>query len=135
LGRLAFRACEDRIVQIKIAVRHGHLNEAVQQSIREKAEKLLHFFERLTLIEITVDLAATFEHKDVKMVEFVVQAEHKHDIIAREHHTELMVAVDMAMDKLEAQLRRYKQKVQDHRRTPSAGQVAGVPEAEEPTDE
>jgi ribosome hibernation promoting factor len=122
-------------VQIKIAVRHGHLNEAVQQSIRARAEKLLHFFERLTLIEVTVDLAATFEHKDVKMVEFVVQAEHKHDIVAREHHTELMAAVDLAMDKLEAQLRRYKQKVQDHRRTPSTGRVAGAPEVEEATEE
>jgi putative sigma-54 modulation protein len=122
-------------VQIKIAVRHGHLNEAVQQSIRERAEKLLHFFERLTQIEVTVDLAATFEHKESKMVEIVVQAEHKHDFVAREHHTDLMAAVDMATDKLEAQLRRYKQKVQDHRRTPSTGRVAGAPEVEEPTDE
>lgn len=122
-------------MQIKIAVRHGHLNEAVQQSIREKAEKLLHFFERLTLIEVTVDLAFTFDHKEMKMVEFVVQAEHKHDIVAREHHADLIAAVDMAVDKVEAQLRRYKQKIQDHRRTPSTGRVAGAPEAEETTEE
>jgi putative sigma-54 modulation protein len=122
-------------VQIKIAVRHGHLNEETQQLIRDKAEKLLHFFERLTMIEITVDLKATFEKKEVKMVEFVVQAEHKHDIVAREHHPDLLAAVDVAVDKLEGQLRRYKEKIQDHRRTPSTGQVAGGAEAEEPTDQ
>jgi putative sigma-54 modulation protein len=122
-------------VQIKIAVRHGHLNEGTQQLIRDKAEKLLHFFERLTMIEVTVDLKATFEKKEVKMVEFVVQAEHKHDIVAREHHPDLIAAVDLAVDKLEGQLRRYKEKIQDHRRRPPTGQVAGAPEAEGPTDE
>jgi putative sigma-54 modulation protein len=122
-------------VQIKIAVRHGHLNEATQQLIREKAEKLLHFFERLTLIEVTVDLKAVFEKKEMKMVEFVVQAEHKHDLVAREHQADLIAAVDLAVEKLEGQLRRYKEKIQDHRRTPSTGQVAGAPAVEESTDE
>jgi putative sigma-54 modulation protein len=122
-------------VQIKIAVRHGHLNETTQELIREKADKLLHFFERLTMIEVTVDLKATFEKKEVKMVEFVIQAEHKHDIVAREHHADLLAAVDVAVDKVEGQLRRYKEKIQDHRRTPHTGSVAGGTEAAEPTDE
>ena len=122
-------------MQIKIAVRHGHLNEATQQLIRGKAEKLLNFFERLTMIEVTVDLKATVERKEVKMAEFVVQAEHKHDIVAREHHPDLLAAVDLAVDKLEGQLRRYKEKIQDHRRTPSTGRVVEEPAAEEPTDQ
>ena len=82
-----------------------------------------------------MDLKATFEKKEVKMAEIVVQAEHKHDIVAREHHPDLIAAVDLAVEKLEAQLRRYKEKIQDHRRTPSTGQAAGAPAAEEPTDE
>ena len=56
-------------------------------------------------------------------------------MVAREHHTELLAAVDLAVDKVEGQLRRYKEKIQDHRRTPSTGQVAGAPEVEESTDE
>ena len=32
---------------------------------------------------------------------------------------------------IEGQLRRYKEKIQDHRRTPSAGEVAGAPPATE----
>jgi putative sigma-54 modulation protein len=108
-------------VQIKISARHGHLAEATQQFIREKAQKLLRFFDRLTMIEVTVDL-----HEGLKTVEFVVQAEHKHDFVARESHPEVMTAVDMVEAKLEKQLRRYKEKIQDHRRTPSAGEVAGA---------
>ena len=117
-------------MQIKISVRHGHLNDTTQQFIREKAEKLLHYFERLTMIEVTEDLK-----KDQKWVEFLVQAEHKHDFVARDSHPDLLAAVDLALDKLALQLRRYKEKIQDHRRTPSVGEVSGAPAAEETGEE
>ena len=117
-------------MQIKVSARHGHLSEATQQFIREKAQKLLHFFERIMLIEVTVDLK-----NDVKLVEFLVSAEHKHDFVARESNNDILAAVDLAVDKLEAQLRRYKEKVQDRRRTPSTGEVAGTPALEETSEE
>ena len=107
-------------MQVKISARHGHLSESAQQTIREKALKLLHFFDRLSMIEVTADL-----HEDRKAVEVLVSAEHKHDFVARESNSEIQVALDMALDKLVHQLRRYKEKIQDHRRTPSAGDVVG----------
>jgi len=113
-------------VQIKISVRHGHLSDSAQQFIREKANKLLHYFERLTMIEVTVDL-----QKDDKLVEFLVQAEHKHDFVAREHHGELMTAVDMALAKLEGQIRRYKEKIQDHKGSPRASELAARPKLDD----
>ena len=109
-------------MQIKISARHGHLSEPTQQFIREKAEKLLRFFDRLTSIDVTVDLKS-----DTKQVEFLVSAEHKHDFVAREKNDDILAAVDLVVDKLEGQLRRYKEKVQDRRRTPSTGEVAGGP--------
>ncbi len=118
-------------MQVKVSVRHGTLSEETHQMIREKAEKLLHYFERLTLIEVTVDMGKNGE----KSVEFVVQAEHKHNIVGADRHQNLMAAVDLAMTKLEAQIRRYKEKIQDHRRTPSTGEVGRSPRLEEPTDE
>jgi putative sigma-54 modulation protein len=118
-------------VQVKLSVRHGHLNEETQELIRDKANKLLHFFERLTLIEVTVDL----QQKENKHVEFVVQAEHKHDFVARERHPEVLAAVDLALGKVEGQLRRYKEKIQDHRRDPSAGDFAGARGPQGPTED
>ena len=64
-----------------------------------------------------------------------MQAEHKHDFVAREGNHDVLAAVDLALDKLEGQLRRYKEKVQDHRRRPSAGEVAGASGHEEATEE
>ena len=103
-------------MQIKISARHGQLNEISSSRIREKAEKLLHYFDRLMMIEVTCDL-----HEDLKQVEVLVSAEHKHDFVARERHKELLVAADAAVHKLEQQIRRYKQRIQDHRRDPSTG--------------
>jgi len=117
-------------VQIKIAARHGHLTDANQQFIREKAEKLLHIFERLTMIEVTVDL-----QKDAKLVEFVARAEHKHEFVARESHGDLHAAVDLCLDKIQGQIRRYKEKIMDHRRTPSTGEVSGASGAEQETED
>lgn len=118
-------------MEIKISARHGHLSDATQQFIREKAEKLLHIFQRLTMIDVTVDLKDDVN----KVVEFLVSAEHKHDFVARETHADVLAAVDLVMAKLEQQLRRYKEKIQDHRRRPPTGQVAGAPSPEEASEE
>lgn len=104
---------------VKISARHGQLSPELQAFIRERAEKLVHYFERLMAVEVTVDLKG-----DVKHVEFLVSAEHKHDFVARESAGDVRAAVDMIMDKLEKQLTRYKEKIQDRRRTPPMG---GVP--------
>lgn len=106
-------------MQIKVSTRHGHIDEETQGRIREKAERLNHLFDRLTMIEVTVD-----HQRSDNLVEFLVQAEHKHDFVAREKHEELMAAVDLAMDKISMQIRRYKEKIQDHRRDVSTGAIA-----------
>lgn len=117
-------------MQIRISARHGHLSEPTQQYIRDKAEKLLRYFERLTQIEVTVDLK-----DEMKMVEFLVSAEHKHDFVAREVNGDILAAVDLILDKLERQLSRYKEKIQDRRRRPSTGEGAGASSPQEPSEE
>jgi putative sigma-54 modulation protein len=109
-------------VQIKISARHGHLAEPTQQFIRDKAQKLLHLFSRLTMIDITVDLK-----DELKLVEFNVSAEHKHDFVASERNKDVLTAVDLALAKLESQLRKYKERIQDHHRRQG---VAGEPPVE-----
>jgi putative sigma-54 modulation protein len=108
-------------VQIKISTRHGHLNDGTQDFIRDKANKLLHLFQRVMMIEVTVDLQE--DRNGDKGVEFLVSAEHKHDFVARARDKDILAAVDLVLDKLEHQVRKYKEKIQDHRRTPAMGDV------------
>ena len=98
-------------VQIKVSARHGHLNDGHQEEIRLRADKLLHYFDRITFIEVTVDLA----DKIHKRVEILVDAEHKHDFVAQDEHEELLAAMDMTVDKIKQQIHRYKEKIQDRR--------------------
>ena len=101
-------------MQIKFAVRHGSLSEKTQSAITSKVGKLERYFERLTEILVTVDL----EHKESPRVDLHVSAEHKHDFVASDQTGDLMASVDSVVHKLEQQLRKYKEKVQEHHRAP-----------------
>jgi ribosome hibernation promoting factor len=98
-------------VQIKVSARHGHLTDDAQKEIRLKAEKLLHYFDRISMIEVTVDLG----DKIYKKVEFLVDCEHKHDFVARDQHEELIAAVDLAVERIKHQIHKYKEKIQERR--------------------
>ncbi len=102
-------------MQTKLSVRHGNLSDETQARIRSKVEKLTRLFDRLTAIEVTVDL----ERRDEPIVDLRVSAEHKHDFTASNRSNDLMGSVDQVMHKLEQQLRKYKERIQDRHRTPA----------------
>jgi putative sigma-54 modulation protein len=91
------------------------VSEATQEKITAKVEKLTRLFERISEITVTVDL----EHRDAPSVDLRVSAEHKHDFVAAAKSEELMAALDMALHKLEQQLRKYKEKIQGRHRNGS----------------
>lgn len=98
-------------MQINISTRHGRLSDATQAKITARLDKLSRVFERLTAIELTVDL----ENQAAIHLDLKVSAEHKHDFVATETGDELMACLDAVAHKIEQQLRKYKQKVQEHR--------------------
>jgi putative sigma-54 modulation protein len=99
-------------VQLSITARHGHLTEASQAKLRAKLEKLGRIFERLMSIELVVDLKDAPQAK----VDLKVSAEHKHDFVAHEQGENLLGVVEAAIEKIEHQLRRYKERaVERHR--------------------
>jgi len=99
-------------VQIQISTRHGQLSDVSREKITAKAEKLLRIFDRLTAIEVIVDLTDEAEPR----VDLKVSAEHKHDFVAHDQSDNLMGSVDAVMHRLEQQLRKYKEKVQERHR-------------------
>lgn len=99
-------------MQISISVRHGQLSEPSRERIEAKVGKVSKFFDRLTAIAVTVDL----KDEEAPMVELLVSAEHKHDFVAREQGSNLIGAVESAVHKIEQQIKRYKDKIQDHRK-------------------
>jgi putative sigma-54 modulation protein len=98
-------------VQMNISVRHGHVSDETQAMIQEKLDKLTRLNDRISAIEVTVDLV----HRDLPAVDLKVSAK-KHDFVAVGQAENLLAAVDVAIDKMEQQLRKHKEKVQDRHR-------------------
>lgn len=103
-------------MQIGISTRHGRLSEAAQQRIAAKGQKLLKIFDRLTAIEFIVDLTDSATPR----VDLKVSAEHKHDFVAHHQSDSLMASVDAVVHRLEQQLRKYKERVQERHRNNDA---------------
>uniref|UniRef100_A0A7C2K1B6 Ribosome-associated translation inhibitor RaiA n=1 Tax=Schlesneria paludicola TaxID=360056 RepID=A0A7C2K1B6_9PLAN len=114
-------------MQVAIACRHGSLRPDTHDYVAQKAEKLLTYFDRVTAIGVTFEFS-----NGSATAEILVDTEHKHNFVAVESATEAAAAFDGALHKMEQQIRKYKEKLQDHRRTPPRSQLPeGSPEAAE----
>lgn len=100
-------------MQIKISGRHGHVSPGMQERITEKVEPVRKFFDRITAINVVVDL----EHRESPTVELVVSAEHHEDFVASTQADSVYGALDGVIDKMEMQLRKHKEKLKEQRVT------------------
>lgn len=115
-------------MHIEITTRHGSLGPEQQAYLRQKAEKLLKYFGRLMSIEVEAE-----PRKHDWLVEVFVSAEHKHDFVARDEAATPEMAMDRCLHKVEEQLRRYKDKVQNHHGAlPQGGTSPEHPDLPEP---
>ena len=102
-------------MQIAITCRHGSVPDDVREHLARKSEKLLTYFERVTAIGVTV-IFANEQIKGRIRVEILLDAEHKHNFVATDEGDEVVSTFDRALTKMEQQLKKYKAKIQDHRR-------------------
>lgn len=98
-------------MQIQVQARHGSLADATRQKIADKVEKLGRFIERVSSIDVIVDL----EKADQPVVEVVVATELKKDFRADYSSGDLWGCLDQTIDKIEQQMRKFKEKMTDHR--------------------
>ena len=111
---------------IEVTARHMHVNVDVQDYARRKASELVDEFSRIEHIHVILD-----HQKRQNVAEIVVQAKNRIRLEASESSENMRVAIDVAADKAEKQLRRLRDKVQDHR-VKSLPQKEVVGQEEEP---
>lgn len=98
-------------MQINISTRHGDLSEAAKQKIIDKVEKLGKFVERVSRIDITVDL----EKADEPSVDLIATTELKKEFQASYASGDLYGCIDQIIDKIQQQMKKFKEKLTDHR--------------------
>ena len=100
-------------MQVNVSARHGSVSAHDQDVIREKAEKVRRLFDRVNAIQVIVD----FQHQGKPEVEINVSAEHAQDFVASADATTVISALDSAIQKVEQQLRKHKEKLTGHKST------------------
>ncbi len=100
-------------MEIRISTRHGNISEQTRDRIAEKLGKLKRLFERLDLIELTIDL----EHRETPRVDMKVSAGYSRDFVASSQTGSLISSVEEVVEKMEQQLRRHKEKLQNRHRS------------------
>ncbi len=98
-------------VEIKVTAKNGQLSDATQETIRAKVAKLPKFFVRTTAIQVIADL----KHSEKPKVEIIVSAEETNDFFASDSGSNVIVALDSTIAKIEQQLKKHKEKLVSHR--------------------
>ncbi|QDV62176.1 ribosome hibernation-promoting factor, HPF/YfiA family [Crateriforma conspicua] len=100
-------------MQISVSARHGSLQPGDQELIEEKAGRLRRLYDRVSAIEVTVELV----NLDKPAVEIRASVEQADDCVATAEASNVLAALDLVIPKVEQQLRKLKDKRTGHRAT------------------
>lgn len=106
-------------METRITTRNGSLTDEIQDKITQKVSKLPKFFDRTTGILVVVEL----QHVEKPKVEIVVSAEESNDFVASDTGTNVLTAVEGAIQKIEVQLKKHKEKIKGHRAKDNRQQI------------
>lgn len=94
-----------------ISGKHMEITEAIKTHAEEKTSKLPKYYSSITKIEVIID----GESSGNTSVEIIASGEHSNIFIATEAGDDAYKCIDMAVHKLERQLRRKKTKERDNK--------------------
>lgn len=98
-------------MQVSITCRHGSIKQDLRDYITRKAQKLVRYLEEVSEISVTLE----FEGPRVD-VEILVEIDGHHTIVAHVEGEDSLSSFDRALNKMEHQVHRFKEKRRDHRR-------------------
>ena len=97
-------------MEVSISARHGSLAKDAHDYIERKLPKLVHLFDRVNSAKVTVDLHPDANAFDVELV----VSEPRHVLVSKERAETVQAAFDIALGKMESQLRKHKEKLHNH---------------------
>lgn len=107
-------------MSIEVTVRHMDGAEAARKYGQERSRKLMDMFPRIEHVHVILDV-----EKHLHLAEVVVQAKNHIHIEAEEKSDDMANSIDVAFERAEKQLRKLREKIQDHRVKP--GEIEATP--------
>jgi len=100
-------------MQVNVTGRHMGVTETLRDYCREKAERLPRFLDRIQSIDVVLE-----GKEGVHTAEMIVHTAGAQPFVASEQHADAFAAVDLLMDKIEEQVRRYKERLRNRKHPP-----------------
>ncbi|MGD9582278.1 MAG: ribosome-associated translation inhibitor RaiA [Lysobacterales bacterium] len=107
-------------MQIELTGHGVDITPALREYVNDKVGRIVRHFEQLLSVHVVMHV-----DKLTHRVEANVNAAHK-QFHAEEQAHDMYAAIDLMADKLDAQVRKHKEKVTDHRRAEALEQKTGT---------
>ena len=108
-------------MNIKVTARHFNASDALQARVQEEAERLRKFYPQITDISVILDA----ERKNVRRAEFIVNILHQ-TVSAGAEEENMGKALDLAIERIERQLKKENEKLKSHKAQSLSSVVAGT---------
>ena len=96
-------------MQISITGRHVTVTDNIKEHVNDKLERCLGVFPRIESIRVILD-----EEKILKVAEIVIQAANHIRVTSTEKSENLYDAIDRSIEHAERQMRKQRDKIQEH---------------------
>lgn len=96
-------------MQVSITARHENVTDNVKAHVYDKLDRCLGMFPRIENIRVVLEAA-----KRTHVAEIIVQAANHIRVTSKEESENLYAAIDEAIECAERQLRKERDKVQEH---------------------
>lgn len=113
-------------MQINITARQMRLTQPIRDYVEEKVMKAQKYFNHIIRAQVVLSV-----EKRVQQAEIVVHAAQQ-NFRALAQAGDLYAAVDLASDKIDAQLKKYKERRRDHHREVAEAEELILPESPRP---
>jgi len=104
-------------MNLQLSGHHIEITPALREYVENKLEPVLRHFDKVTGVSVVLSV-----EKLKQLAEVTVHVPGK-DLHVEEAGDDLYAAIDSLFDKLDRQVLKYKQKVQDHHRGEKASQL------------
>ncbi|MEN8126375.1 MAG: ribosome-associated translation inhibitor RaiA [Planctomycetota bacterium] len=113
---------------VTITGKHIEITDAIREHAEEKVQKLPRYYNTISQIEVVIE----GNDGGRQCVEVIVHAEHNDLLVAKETGTDTYTCIDVAVHKMERQLKKTKEKQREHK-APSVSEIQSV--SQRPEDE
>ena len=106
-------------MQFTISGKHIDITDAIREHAREKTAKLPRYYDSLKEVEVVMDQG---EHASIE-VEIIARDTHNRTFVGTEKGRDAYAAIDIAVHKLESQLRKTKGKEREDKHGGTARKI------------